>query len=46
MVKKKNLNLNDLEVEAESWRILVRSSQKCYPPKKRKGILEKEMYGP
>ena len=45
MVKKKKLNLNDIEVEAESWHILVRSSQKYYPPKKRKGILEKEKYG-
>ena len=45
MVKKKKLNLNELELEAESWRIMVRASQKYYPRKKRKAILEKEMYG-
>ena len=45
LLKKKKLNLSDIEVEAKSWRILVISSHKYYPPKKRKGILEKLMYG-
>ena len=30
--------------EAESWRILIRTSQKFFPVKKRKGLPEREIY--
>jgi len=36
--------LSDTELEDESWRILIRTSQKFYPAKKRKGLLEREIY--
>ena len=37
--------LSDIELEVDSWRILIRSSQKHYPAKIRKGLLEKQIYG-
>ena len=44
LLKKTGLGLSDIELEAESWRILIRSSQKHYPAKIRKGLLEKQIY--
>ena len=43
-LRKWGLVLSDTELEAESWRILIRTSQKFFPAKKRKGLLEREIY--
>ena len=41
----KKLHMMEEEIEGEAWRILVRSSQKHFPVKHRKGILEKPQFG-
>ena len=35
--------LSDTELEDESWRILIRTSQKFFPAKKRKGLFERKI---
>ena len=45
LTKLRKVNLSEIEIEAEAWRVLIWSSQKYFPSKKRKGILEKNMFG-
>ena len=45
LAKFSKVNLSKIKIVAEAWRILIRSSQKHFPPKKRKGILKKMVLG-
>ena len=44
MLRKKGIELSDIMLEAEAWRILIRTSQKFFPATRRKWLPEKEIY--
>ena len=44
VLRKMGIELTDIMLEAEAWRIMSRTSQKFFPAKMRKGLPEKNIY--
>ena len=44
VLRKLNIKLTETMLEAEAWRVMIRTSQKLFPAKMRKGFPEKMIH--